>query len=169
MIIKCINCGTQNKLPISGKAEDYKNKVFKCKKCKKLLFAKSNHTETNPWIKPVKNQKNHLLDYFKTWRKQNSMKEKIIDEYQKITTKILRGKVPDWKVVSIVLLLGGFGLLGAFTFFNKGSYDECVIKELKNTGNASEYIVRNVRNHCRDKYPRKKPISEFVPIPVPKG
>ena len=52
MIVKCKHCGRQNKLPTTGKAEDYETKIFKCSSCKKPLFSKAEVAKYNP--RPIK-------------------------------------------------------------------------------------------------------------------
>lgn len=56
MIVKCKHCGRQNKLPTTGKAEDYATKVFKCSSCEKPLFPKTELAKYRP--KPLKTQSN---------------------------------------------------------------------------------------------------------------
>jgi len=66
--------------------------------------------------------------------------------------------------------------LKVFSWFNKGSYEECYIEQINNakTAKAAQLIHRSAIQMCSDKYPKKfnliKPIDyggskTFTPIP----
>ena len=196
MIVKCKHCGRQNKLPTTGKAEDYETKIFKCSSCKKPLFSKAEVAKYNP--RPIKTRATPKKpvppkpepepaplkfskkstprpeskpEPYKSSSKKESFEvqpeQSIKTEVTKLTKLILKkaglksGETPNWVVILLVVLVGMIALGGAFSWFNKGSYEECYIKYINDakTAKAAQYIRRNAKSICAKKYP-------FVPIPV---
>jgi hypothetical protein len=189
MIVKCKHCGRQNKLPTTGKAEDYETKIFKCSSCKKPLFSKAEVAKYNP--RPIKTwatqQKTETpkskSQPYKPSPKNNSAKvsseatseQSIKEEITKLTQLILKkaglksGETPNWVVVSLVVLVGMIALGGAFSWFNKGSYEECYIKYINDakTAKAAIYIRKEARAICAKKYPAKVTFGHNDPIVKP--
>ena len=69
-------------------------------------------------------------------------------------------------VIAAAVLVVGLIAWGAFSWFNKGSYEECYIKQINSakTAKQAQYIRKKVEILCAKKYPKKP----FVPIPVKK-
>ena len=181
MIVKCKHCGRQNKLPTTGKAEDYETKIFKCSSCKKPLFSKAEVAKYNP--RPLKTHSTQQKTEtpksksqpYKPSPKNNSAKvsseatseQSIKEEITKLTQLILKkaelklGEPPAWMTISLVVLVSAIALGGAFWWLNKGSYEECFIEYINSAPNAkaAQIIRRDAEDACLKKYPFENPFD----------
>ena len=192
MIVKCKHCGRQNKLPTTGKAEDYETKIFKCSSCKKPLFSKAEVAKYNP--RPIKTRATPAKpvppkpkpepaplkfskkstprpeskpEPYKSSSKKESFEaqpeQSIKTEVTKLTKLILKKaelkseETLGLGLIAAAVLVVGLIAWGAFSLFNKCSYEECYIAQINKAGTAkqAQYIRSDAKKLCRDKYPLK--------------